>query len=63
MCLQPLRIARHFDNVSLIRHTGTAQGMLQLMLLRDAVSPVLRKRTFRLMRHSGGFWISNVFLE
>ena len=33
---------------------------LQLALLRSAVSPALRKRISRLMRHSGGVWISFV---
>jgi len=34
-----------------------------LVLLRDALSPILRKRIFRLMGHSGGFWISKLFLR
>jgi anti-sigma factor RsiW len=59
-------IGRHLDQcLACQREFGIWERLkerLQLVLLRDAVSPLLRKRISRLMRHSGGFWISHVFL-
>ena len=55
---------RHLDqSLACQREFGIRERLkerLQLLLLKSAVSPALRKRISRLMRHSGGVWISFV---